>query len=103
MENMELNKILFNQIKERDDMIKTLSDNMIKLSDAYIIKDKEKDKKHFVKEIITIFIMSFIVCFFIWSYFWSSYNDHSVTSINGNGNATISGNNNTNNQNGGAK
>lgn len=99
MENQELTKILLSQIKERDDLIKNLADNMTKLSDAYIVKDKEKDKRHTHTIIGILLIMAFIVCFFVGSYFWSSYNP--TMSINGDGNSTSSiiGNNDTNNQN----
>jgi len=103
MDNNELTKILLSQIKERDDLIKNLADNMTKLSDAYIIKDKEKDKRH-THSLIGVIAMSLIttaiiVCVFTCSYFFSNYNPS--MSINGNGNSTsaISGNDNTNNQN----
>ena len=97
MEHSELIKILLNQVKERDEMIKNLSDNMAKLSDAYIIKDKEKDKRHIRTNLIIIGLSLLTLSFFIGSYFWS---DYPVSSINGNGNSTITGNNNTSNQNG---
>ena len=97
--NTELTKLLLSQIKERDDMIKSLVDNMTKLSDAYIIKDKEKDKRHINTLRMTIIAclvaMTTIVSIFVWSYFWS---DYQISTINGNGNSTISGNDNTNTQ-----
>jgi len=46
MDSTDLIKILLNQVKERDDLIKILSDNITKLSDAYIVKDKEKEKRY---------------------------------------------------------
>lgn len=99
MDHSELIKILLNQVKERDELIKTLSENLTKLSDAYIIKDKEKDKRH-MKTVITIIVLSLLtLSFFIGSYFWS---DYPISTINGNGNSTITGNDNSNNQNGGA-
>ena len=97
--NTELTKLLLSQLKERDEMIKSLVGNMTKLSDAYIIKDKEKDKRHTRTLRITIIAylvaMTTIVSVFIWSYFWSSY---PISTINGDGNSTISGNDNTNTQ-----
>jgi hypothetical protein len=99
IENQELTKILLNQIKERDDLIKNLADNMTKLSDAYIIKDKEKDKRHTHTMIGVLLIMAFIVCFFIGSYFWSSYNPTMAITGDGNSTSSIIGNNDTNNQN----
>jgi len=99
MDNPELIKVLLDQIKERDELIKNLADNMTKLSDAYIVKDKEKDKRHMKTNIIIIILSLLTLCFFMGSYFWS---DYPISTINGNGNSNIHGNNNTNNQNGGA-
>lgn len=96
--NTELTKMLLSQIKERDDMIKSLVGNMTKLSDAYIIKDKEKDKRH-AKVIIGVVAMSLItICIFTCSYFFSSYNP--TMSVNGDSNSTstIIGTDNTNTQ-----
>ena len=95
MESQEFIKLLLSQVKERDDLIKNLADNMTKLSDAYIIKDKEKDKRYMKTNIIIIALSLLTLCFFIGSYFWS---DYPISTINGNGNSAIHGNNNTNNQ-----
>jgi hypothetical protein len=104
MDNTELIKVLLSQIKERDDLIKKMADDLVNLSNAYIIKDKEKDKRH-IKSMIGVISMSLVtmaivICVFTCSYFWSSYNP--TMSINGDGNSTstISGNNNTNTQGG---
>jgi len=103
MDSTDLIKILLNQVKERDDLIKILSDNITKLSDAYIVKDKEKEKRYNntlrISIISCLIAMTVIISIFVCSYFWS---DYPISTINGNGNSTISGNNNTNNQNGGA-
>ena len=81
-------------------MIKSLVGNMTKLSDAYIIKDKEKDKRHTCSLIgvitMSLITTAIIICVFTCSYFFSDYQDYSA--INGNGNSAISGSNNTNSQ-----
>lgn len=97
---INLNDLLISQVKERDEMVKSLVNDITKLNEAYIIKDKEKDKRH-TRTLISIIILSLLtLSFFIGSYFWS---DYPISSVNGNGNSTIHGNNNTNTQNGGAK
>lgn len=98
MENIEIITALLNQIETENEIIKNMSDNMTKLSENYVIKDKEKDKRHAITNLIIILLSLLTLSFFIGSYFWS---DYPVSTVNGNNNSTISGNNNSNNKLGG--
>lgn len=96
MDNTELVNLLLKQLKESNDMVKSVSDNTNKIVEAYITKDETKDNLH-RKTILQITItaiisMAIVVCFFIGSYFFS---DFEPSGIYGDGNSTISGENNT--------
>lgn len=98
MDNSELTQLLLSQLKDRDDMIKTLANKVTELSDAYIQKDKEKDKRH-NKTIIGVIAlclitMAVVICVFTCSYFFSDYAPDNAIYGNNNSTSNISGNSN---------
>lgn len=109
MDNSEFNKLLLDQLQEKDETIKYLVNDATRLMDLYIKKDKEKDRRHMITTIgaIGMSLLTIIITFsiFFYCYFYAPYTDHNEnTNVTyGNNNSSISGNNNSNNKFGGEK
>lgn len=91
MENQEIIDLLLQQIKDRDDIIKSISQNTNDIVKHHEIADKHKNINHrnTILWIMTCFAISItiIVCTFIICYFTC---DFKPAQINGDGNVTNS-------------